>query len=374
MAVYKRGDSKFYWTDFIFDGRRVQRSTKCKKKSDAQNFEASLKHQLNFKRIDLDVEKESPKVLTFDEGSAEFLASLSGQVAESTIRRYETSSKAPLRFFGSQGIGDIDRKDIDAFVADRRKQKKVAPARLLQKNKKAKTTKVVKPATVNRDLAFVRMVLNYGKPGHWAKITTPDRSRKFKFLKESDVPAWRVLEPWEDRIFLMACSQPLQDVAGLIIETGMRPEEVLGLTVRDVNLQIGYVQVASGKTPAARRKIALSEKARAILTTRVRDSKTGLLFPGGRKGDGAQPLVKLSNAHTAAVDRSELVKFRLYDCRHTFATRMIQAGVDLVTLKDLLGHSTLAMVTRYAHPTEQHRFEAIKKMGVYTEAHRKKAI
>jgi integrase len=374
MAVYKRPDSKFYWTDFVFDGRRVQQSTKCKKKSDAQNYEASLKHQLNFKRIDLSVEKERPKALTFVDGSAELLASLPGQIAESTIRRYETASKAPLRFFGTRLIEELERKDIDAFVADRRKQKKLAPARLLKKNKKAKTTKVIKPATVNKDLAFIRMVLNYAKPGHWTKITSPDRARKFKMLKEGDEPIWRVLEPWEDRVYLMACSQPLRDAAALILETGMRPEEVLGLRTRDVNLQIGYVQVATGKTAAARRKLAISEKARAILTSRVRSSKNGLLFAGGKKGEGDQPLVKLNNAHTAAVSRSGLKKFRLYDCRHTFATRVIQAGVDLVTLKDLLGHATLAMVTRYAHPTEQHRFDAVKKLEAYTEQMRKKAI
>jgi site-specific recombinase XerD len=50
---------------------------------------------------------------------------------------------------------------------------------------------------------------------------------------------------------------------------------------------------------------------------------------------------------------------------------MAMAGVDLVTLAALLGHSKLAMVTRYAHPTEAHQFEALKKLKVFME--RKKA-
>ena len=54
--------------------------------------------------------------------------------------------------------------------------------------------------------------------------------------------------------------------------------------------------------------------------------------------------------------------FRLYDLRHTWASRVAMAGVDLVTLAALLGHSKLAMVTRYAHPTEAHQFEAVKKL------------
>lgn len=54
--------------------------------------------------------------------------------------------------------------------------------------------------------------------------------------------------------------------------------------------------------------------------------------------------------------------FRLYDLRHTFATRFVEAGGDLVTLQALMGHSDIKMVTRYAHPTQQHQFDAIKKM------------
>lgn len=43
-------------------------------------------------------------------------------------------------------------------------------------------------------------------------------------------------------------------------------------------------------------------------------------------------------------------RFRLYDLRHTWATRAAEAGVDLVTLAALLGHSKIVMVMRYAHP------------------------
>ena len=56
----------------------------------------------------------------------------------------------------------------------------------------------------------------------------------------------------------------------------------------------------------------------------------------------------------------------MYDLRHTFATRAAEAGVDLVTLAAMLGHSRVQMVMRYAHPTEEHQFNAMKKM----EAHR----
>lgn len=69
-----------------------------------------------------------------------------------------------------------------------------------------------------------------------------------------------------------------------------------------------------------------------------------------------------------AVERAKLDAFRIYDLRHTFATRAAEAGVDLVTLAALLGHSRVQMVMRYAHPTEKHQFEAIRAMEASREA------
>ena len=95
------------------------------------------------------------------------------------------------------------------------------------------------------------------------------------------------------------------------------------------------------------------------------------LFPGGRGGkEGDTPLVKVNNAHTATVTRSGVSQFRLYDLRHTWATRAAEAGVDLVTLAALLGHSRIQMVLRYAHPSEEHQFNAVKKMQAYRTAKR----
>ena len=144
----------------------------------------------------------------------------------------------------------------------------------------------------------------------------------------------------------------------------MRPEEVCRIRREFVNLEDGYVLIPFGKTKAARRKIPLSERGYGISARRLTESKGEFLFPG--RGVQDSPIVKVNSAHNGAVARSGIAPFRLYDCRHTFATRAAMAGVDLATLAALLGHSRLTMVTRYAQPTEEHQFEAMRKVFEYT--------
>jgi integrase len=70
--------------------------------------------------------------------------------------------------------------------------------------------------------------------------------------------------------------------------------------------------------------------------------------------------------------RSGVRSFRRYDLRHTWATQAAMAGVDLVTLAALLGHSRVQMVMRYAHPTEEHQFNAMKKVEAFVAGGLKK--
>jgi hypothetical protein len=72
------------------------------------------------------------------------------------------------------------------------------------------------------------------------------------------------------------------------------------------------------------------------------------LFPC--EADNTRPVPKVNNAHDRAVRDSKLARFRLYDLRHTWATRAAMSGIDLVTLAAMLGHSRIQMVLRYAHP------------------------
>jgi integrase len=96
-----------------------------------------------------------------------------------------------------------------------------------------------------------------------------------------------------------------------------------------------------------------------ILKARSESAEGECLF--SHRKDANKAMLKVNNAHTA-LKKSKVRYFRLYDCRHTFATRAAQAGMDLATLAAVLGHSKLNMVMRYADPQEQHKAAAMKRL------------
>jgi integrase len=65
------------------------------------------------------------------------------------------------------------------------------------------------------------------------------------------------------------------------------------------------------------------------------------------------------------------LSFVIYDFRHTFATRMAQAGIDLATLAAILGHSSIRIVQRYVHPTAEHKRAAMLRYDGIIEAQKK---
>jgi integrase len=84
------------------------------------------------------------------------------------------------------------------------------------------------------------------------------------------------------------------------------------------------------------------------------------------EGDATRPIPKVNNAHDRAVRDSKAASFRLYDLRHTWATRAAMSGIDVVTFAAMLGHSRIQMVLRYAHPTQEHQSSAMEQLERYS--------
>jgi integrase len=355
MNVYRRDKGGPYWYRFMFKGQRIQKSSGVYNKADAMDIASAYRTQLAKGEVGIKEPEPALEIPRFSAAMKTFLEWSEQEYAgNASHKRYITSSKALLAFFGNKPIDKITSDDVEQFKTVRAQQKK-APAGKKSKHRKARAASAqIKPATVNRELTLLHHLFT-----RFETLVPLNPCRKVKKLDE-DNQQDRVLSPDEERIYLMAASQPLKDIAVLMLQTGARPEEVCRIRRENVFLDAGYVLVPFGKTRAARRKLWLNGAASNVIARRLEAAKGEYLFPGRGKED--KPLVKVNAAHASALRRSKVKRFRPYDLRHTFATRAVQAGVDLVTLKDMLGHSKINMVLRYAHPGEQHQAAAMRKM------------
>ena len=348
MRLFKRGSC--YWYEFVFEGQRIQRSSKVKNRRDADIIASAYKTALAKGEVGIIERKPVPSLGV---AMKDFLAASKEAHKEhpATAKRYVVSSAALLRYFGQNvAINRITTSDVTNFRIERLRQVG------------QRTRRPLRPATVNREVACLKAMFNHAIG---SEVISRNPVSGLNPLEEENQQD-RVLTFKEQAFYLAHATPTLRDVATLMLETGMRPEEVYGIEVSNVHLPEGFLIVPKGKTPAARRRVNLTAVASSILQARIKAAKGRFIFPC--ETDATRPIPKVSNAHDRALRDSRVRAFKLYACRHTWATRAAQSGIDLVTLASMLGHSKINMVMRYAHPTQSHQKMAMERFEQHTAA------
>jgi integrase len=333
MSVFKRGS--VYWYEFWDRGRRVRESTRLKNKTAALRAEMLRRTELVLGKGIVGL-AAAPFFDVFVK--EEFLpwSKLQHGAHLGTHKRYKVSAKPLVKYFGKLRLEEITAAPVEQFKVWRSAQ--------------------CSPAGVNRDLAALRYMLNFAvRAGHIQN----NPFRMVKLLPENP-GMMRIISQGEEERYLNSGPPLLRDIATLILETGMRPNEVFSIRRENVKLTEQYVFVPTGKTRYARRTIPLTDRALEVLRHRVDSARGEYLFPH-RKGD--KPMTACRSHDT--VTKKLGLKFRLYDLRHTFGSRSAMAGVDLSTLKELMGHSSITLTMRYVHPTPEHKKEALAKLQKY---------
>jgi len=401
MRIYKRDGSRYYWYEFIFDGRRYQESSGFTNKIAAQRAGEIRRTQLAEGRAGIVRRKAAP---LFRDFADKFLETAQLECKSKTHRFYEDRIRQLRPWFGAKRLDEITAPAIREFKESRLKQGR-------------------RGTTVNRDLGTLRRVLALAvKDG--ILQSSPFFARQIEFLPENGCE--RVITVAEERRYLAAACPLLCDVAIIMLETGLRPEEVFELHSRHVNLNARppYVHIPEGKSPKARRDVPITAKAMPIIHARlarsnarepldarweaysqtrerrfatrrafnkasVEELKTelnrvrlceheieearkrlldrgrGYLFPQrvGTGSDYQRAMNDLHHAHERAVKASGIEpRFRLYDLRHTYGTRAIEGGMNPLTLSKLMGHADLKTTMRYVHLSKQHLAEAQRQV------------
>src|SRR5262249_17778703 len=167
--------------------------------------------------------------------------------------------------------------------------------------------------------------------------------------------------------YLEAAPAPLRDAALLLLDTGLRVGELCALEKADVHLEpsggskFGYLRVRDGKSKNARRTISLSARASAMLRVRMASNESQWVFPG--KADKNFLSTSLNHQHGKV--RTDLFlpdDFVLHSLRHTFLTRLGEAGVDAFTIMRIAGHSSITVSQKYVHPSDESMERAFERL------------
>ena len=148
---------------------------------------------------------------------------------------------------------------------------------------------------------------------------------------------------------MLAASPPwLQEIIVFALHTGMRRGEILTLQWSHVDLSRHTLTILEQKN-GARDTLPVNDTAMEVLQARaaVRTNSTEAVFVN--EAGHPREARNLLRAFYPAMRRAGITRFRFHDLRHTFATRLIQAGVDVYTVQKLGRWKTISMVLRYAH-------------------------
>ena len=189
----------------------------------------------------------------------------------------------------------------------------------------------------------------------------------------------RVLSPEEEVRYLTAAAKEtidLADVATIMVSQGPRPDEVMSLEQTHVDLANRHFTIwdtsPEGKSKNAHRKLKMTDETFRIFERRLLIPGVWI-FPSSKNGG---PRTTLQKAHTRATRGKKNRKgqyeggcgigCRLYDMRHTFATRFALAGGSLPVLAKILGHADLSLLMRYVHPAQA---DMDRAMEWYSKVH-----
>jgi len=330
MAIYKvkgkKGDR--WYVDFYNGEQRIRKVLGSKK--DAEDAEAllkadSLRGELRLiKKSDVSFKELTEKYLEFGETNG-----------KRSLERDKYSIKALMDHFKYMKITQINPMMIESYKKKRLEEKK-------------------KSGTVNRELSALRHMFNLAKK--W-KIIRESPMSEVKLLKEEKFKM-RILDKVEADLLIDAAAEYLKPIIITALSTGMRRGEILELRWSDIdfiryNIHIREENSKSKKSRDVPMSSLLAE------TLKKQDMSSEFIFSHPLKKDKAR--INISWSFRVALRKSGIEKLRFHDLRHTAASWMVvDCGIDLVTVSEILGHSDIKTTMIYCHASQESKRRAVE--------------
>jgi integrase len=181
--------------------------------------------------------------------------------------------------------------------------------------------------------------------------------RKVKFFREFNT-GLRVLSLEEEGKLLRNAAPYLQDLIRFALNTGLRVGEIFSLCWSNVDLEKNVLNVFAPKTQKIR-GIPINADARKVLEYWVLGKRNEFVF---YNPDTGKPFVDLKAGFKIACKKAGITGVTWHTLRHTFASRLVDRGVDIVTVKELLGHSSITVTMRYTHTNLESKRAAVEKL------------
>jgi len=268
------------------------------------------------------------KIPTLKAFSGNYLSYVKNTIQKRSWSRDQLCLKHLLGFFGNRKLDKIHPKDIDDY-------------------KDCRQTKV-KPATVNRELEVLRHLYNLAE--RWNHFFGKNPVSISGLLKTNNLKQ-RILKPEEELRLLGASPTHLKNIIICALNTGMRKGEIISLTWSNVDFENNFltIDVTNSKSKKERKIPINSTLRKLLLALKLKCGDREYVFLNSN-GEPYKRQDSLNNVFRLARKKAEVEDLRFHDLRHTAGTRMVEANINIVAVKEILGHSSLEMTLRYAHP------------------------
>jgi integrase len=334
--------SRVWWMNYMLAGEQQCESTKTTNKRRAQKILDLRVAEIIEGRFRLP-RSNAP---TFKPFGQDFLNSIRH---ENTKKRYTSSVVNLLAHFRDVRLSEIYSQRIEDY-------------------KDVRLAAGTRAATVNRDLAVLRRMLNIAEK---KQFITSNPFREVEMLEErKERRQPHILTYAEEEMLLSVAEGLIRILAILILDTGLRSgREALALKWQDVDFANKAIRIKQSKTFAGIRSVPMSTRCASELM-RWRE-QLGPEFSQYVFANPKRPQIHLGDVRRAwpkALKAAGIEFFWLYDLRHTFASRLTEAGVSPIFVAQIMGHANPNILQTYAKANDEYRRAAICSLEAHREA------